>query len=570
MKRPLLFLTALLLVFSCSSPVLDSPDGMLSVMMEDNELVILHQGKPVQTIEMSAGHFIRTARAKVGGVSARIFKCDSTDVEVRVYDTGVAYRFLNGERKVAYVIPDGMKRWLGYYGFTGYEALFPESSSCVPGKWIYPALLEYGDGLFGFIAEAGIERGHSCSHLVSTDDSGRYCLETTDEETEYNVTPWRFVLVGELPDIVESTIVTDLSAPCKLEDTSWIKPGVSSWIYWAYNHGSKDYGIIKDYIDLAAEMGWPYCLVDWEWPDMEGGKTIDDVIAYADEKGVRLNLWYNSGTSWTGPGSPQPEDRIRTAESREEEFSWLESKGIAGVKIDFFSEDGADMVNYYIDILEDAARHHLLVDFHGCTIPRGWQHTYPNLMSMEAVYGAEWYNNVPSFTTKAASHNATLPFTRNVMGPMDYTPCTFTDSQHPHITSDAHELALPILFQSSLQHMADRPEAYLSLPEEVRILLSGLPAVWDETRLLNGYPGDHVVIARRSGDKWYIAGINGTDNPGDLELDLSKLGISKASVTLFLDSDEGDGFDISTCDDMTYFQIGCLPRGGFAALVQAE
>ncbi|MCQ2150158.1 MAG: glycoside hydrolase family 97 catalytic domain-containing protein, partial [Bacteroidales bacterium] len=380
-------MTALLLVFSCSSPVLDSPDGMLSVMMEDNELVILHQGNPVQTIEMPSGPFIGTSRAKADGASARIFKCDSTDIEVRVYDTGVAYRFLNGERKVAYVIPDGMKRWLGYYGFTGYEALFPESSSCVPGKWIYPALVEYGDGLFGFIAEAGIERGHSCSHLVSTDDSGRYCLETTDEETEYNVTPWRFVLVGELSDIAESTMVTDLSAPCKLEDTSWIKPGLSSWIYWAYNHGSKDYDIITDYIDLAAEMGWPYCLVDWEWPDMEGGKTIDDVIAYADEKGVRLNLWYNSGTSWTGPGSPQPEDRLRTAGAREEEFSWLESKGIAGVKVDFFSEDGADMVNYYIDILEDAARHHLLVDFHGCTIPRGWQRTYPNLMSMEAVYG---------------------------------------------------------------------------------------------------------------------------------------------------------------------------------------
>ena len=133
------------------------------------------------------------------------------------------------------------------------------------------------------------------------------------------------------------------------------------------------------------------------------------------------------------------------------------------------------------------------------------------MLSTEGVYGAEWYNNVPTFTKKAARHNATLPFTRNVIGPMDYTPCTFSDSQHPHITSHGHELALTVLYESGLQHLADRPESYLSQPKEVQDFLSSLPAAWDETRLIAGYPGEYVIMARRSGKKWYLAGINGTD-----------------------------------------------------------
>lgn len=131
-----------------------------------------------------------------------------------------------------------------------------------------------------------------------------------------------------------------------------------------------------------------------------------------------------------------------------------------------------------VELLECAARHHLLVNFHGATIPRGLQRTYPNLVSVEGVYGAEWYNNVPTFTDKAAAHNATLPFTRNVIGSMDYTPCAFTDSQHPHITTDAHELALTVLYESGIQHLADRPESFLSQPAEIRDFLTALPAAW--------------------------------------------------------------------------------------------
>ena len=173
-------------------------------------------------------------------------------------------------------------------------------------------------------------------------------------------------------------------------------------------------------------------------------------------------------------------------------------------------------MNYYIDLLEDAARHKLLVNFHGAAIPRGWQRTYPNLMSEEAVYGAEWYNNKPTLTDNAAWHNCTLPFTRNVIGPMDYTPCTFTNSQHPHITTDAHELAL--LVQNFIRY---------------------LPVAWEDTRLLSGYPAESVVIARKSKDSWYISGLNGTENTKSFRVNLEFIKDSIQLIQLFSDTTDG-------------------------------
>ena len=215
------------------------------------------------------------------------------------------------------------------------------------------------------------------------------------------------------------------------------------------------------------------------------------------------------------------------------------------------------------DLIESAARHHLLVNFHGAPIPRGWQRTYPNLLSTEGVYGAEWYNNVAHFTKKAASHNATLPYTRNVIGPMDYTPCAFSDSQHPHITSNAHELALTVLYESGLQHLADRPESFLAQPQEVQDFLGRLPVAWDETRFVSGYPGKSAVLARRSGDTWYVAGINGLDEPQTLATDLGFIGKGKA--LLFADDGEGQ-WKIGPVDTIPS-RIDCQPRGGFLLII---
>ena len=229
-------------------------------------------------------------------------------------------------------------------------------------------------------------------------------------------------------------------------------------------------------------------------------------------------------------------------------------------------------MDYCQDLLESAARHHLLVNFHGATIPRGWQRTYPNLLSTEGVYGAEWYNNVATFTQQAARHNATLPFTRNVVGPMDYTPCTFSDSQHPHITTNAHELALTVLFESGLQHLADRPESYLTQPAEVQQFLTSLPAAWDETRLLSGYPGEYVVMARRCGQTWYIAGINGTDTAKVITLTVGAMLPKASQAKLFLDStDAQQKWELSTiAGSQLPDAISCQPRGGFVAVISSQ
>ena len=511
-------------------------------------------------------------------------KGEELKVIVRLYNDGLAFRYVVPagtkvtEDRTSYLVKDGVKRWFSSL-HTDYENNFPLATdgkptpSRRPGgrgstQWAYPALLEPSEGVFALISEADVRHGDSASSLDNGAAEEYYNVKLTGPSAFCDgLSPWRMVMIGSLADITESTLVTDLSTPSQIADMSWIKPGVSSWVYWSNNHGSKFFDLDVEFIDLAADMGWPYCLIDWEWPDMEDG-SIEELVDYAKEKGIKINLWYNSGTSWIGPGAPQPQDRLNTAENREKEFAWLESIGVTGVKVDFFLPDDAKMVDYYLDILEDAAKHHLLVDFHGCTIPRGWQRTWPNMMSMEAVYGAEMYNNGPIMTTRAPSHNATLPFTRNVVGPMDYTPATFTDSQFPHITTNAHELALPVLFESGLQHMADRPSGFYDLPAEVREVLGGMPSFWDDTVLLDGYPGQKAVIARRSGSKWYIAGINGLEEPATLEFSLERLGKLGGDSILFCDGAEDRDIKITALPDGKTVSVPCRARGGFLAVIE--
>ncbi|MDR0954900.1 MAG: glycoside hydrolase family 97 protein [Rikenellaceae bacterium] len=512
------------------------------------------------------------------------------DVVFRAYNDGVVFRYdltALGEgteyilsESTVYPIPQGTNRWMQTYAID-YEGFFPLNTdgsvagrSRFPNYWGYPALVEPQEAVFVLITEANIRRGHSGSRLYNGNSPDRYEVQMPDEKVAFSgawSSPWRVLMVGSLADIVESTLVTDVSEPSQVGDTSWIKPGPASWVYWAYNHGSKDFQIVKDYIDLAAEMGWPYDLIDWEWDVMENGGTIDDALSYAHERGVKPLLWYNSGTSWIGPGAPGPLDRLIDKATREQEYAMLNGMGVAGIKIDFFAIDGAEMMNYYIDLLEDAAKYNLLITLHGATIPRGWQRTYPHLMTTEAVYGAEWYNNNPLLTPRAAAHNATLPFTRNVIGSMDYTPGTFSDSQNPHITTHGHELALYVVFESALQHMPDRPDVYRALPEAVKTLLSGLPTAWDDTRLLGGYPGEEVIIARRKGDTWYIGGLNGTEDARTLRFTPATLGIEGLSIALFKDGADPRSFTLEDStpilDPTAEIAIDCLPRGGFTAVI---
>jgi hypothetical protein len=305
---------------------------------------------------------------------------------------------------------------------------------------------------------------------------------------------------------------------------------------------------------------------------MTDGGNLEDALKYIHSLGIKPLIWYNSGGDHTWVNAT-PMNRMLTHENRIEEFTKLKKLGIAGVKVDFFESEKQDMINYYLDILEDAAKFQMMVYFHGCLVPRGWQRTYPNLMTYEGVRGAEWYNNGPEFTTTAPEHNTTLPFTRNVVGSMDYTPVTFTNSQYAHITSYGHELALSVIFESGIQHLADRPEGYYELPDAARSFLKIVPNTWDDTKFLDGYPGKFTVLARRKGADWYVAGINSDRREKNQKLDFSFLPDGASyKLTLIADGVHDKVFSIKrmVIDNKTTINVSMLRRGGFAAYLEKK
>lgn len=603
MKQLILTIILFSVALAINAQKVASPNGKLSAKLNGKSLIINYDKQKVielADISFDKLRFTRQVKDDYQMLEGKRLHCtneaneyqapigSNAKIVIRLYNDGIAFRYeyikLENQKQLEehtiYMIPEGTKRWFMQWT-EAYEGFFPQTttykvkpirtssgaSTSADGwnnRWGYPALLEPVEGVFALISEANIERRQSASCLYN--DGERYSVVAAENDLNLSGdwhTPWRVVIIGKLADIVESTLVTDVSEPSQLKDTNWIKPGVVSWVYWANNHGSNDFNIIKKYVDMAVVLKLPYVLIDAEWDEMNKiasneGKTIEDAVAYANSKGIKPMIWYNSSVGWID-GAPGPKFRLNKPEDREKEFAWCEKIGVAGVKIDFFSGDNQMNMDYCLDLLESAARHHLLVNFHGAPIPRGWQKTWPNLLSTEGVYGAEWYNNVPTFTDKAASHNTTLPFTRNVIGPMDYTPCAFSDSQHPHITSLAHELALTVLYESGLQHLADRPESLLAQPKDVQDFLGQLPTVWDETRYVSGYPGESAVLARRSGNTWYVAGINGKDDPQILKTDLGFIG--KGSVQMFVDDASGK-WQISTISKLPS-QVECQPRGGF-------
>lgn len=496
-------------------------------------------------------------------VEYKFLLADKDTLYVRLFDDGVAWK-KKGTSTIELVKPEHtwIQKWTDCY-----EEFFPKDREQTAGaRFGYPMLVEYPDGYFGLLTESAITTEEAGTSMYALGDD-RFELKPDGPEDG----GWQTFIGGTLAEVVESTLVTDIAAPCKLQDTSWIEPGVASWVYWAYNHGSNDYEIIKKYVDMAEELKLPYVLIDAEWDEMKDGKTVEDAVAYAVSKGVKPMIWYNSSVGWVN-GAPGPKYRLNKPEDLEKEFAWCEKIGVKGVKIDFFSGDTNLNWKFMDELLEAGARHHLLVNFHGSPLPRGWQRTYPNFITTESVYGEEWYNNLPVLTNKAACHNATLPFTRNVIGSMDYTPCAFTDSQHPHITTNAHELALTALYESGIQHLADRPESFLSQPQEVKEYLSNLPTAWDNTILLDGYPGEYAMIAREKDGKWWIAAINGTDAPLDISgIDYSRLGLKDGNLNIQIFEDAKPGSEekwkISTSKTLpSAFHL--QSRGGIVMTVQ--
>ena len=409
-----------------------------------------------------------------------------------------------------------------------------------------PALFSVGGRAWILVTESDLTEHYAASHLAAEAPGGRYVLRFPDQAEGQGVgaaepssplpwtLPWRVVIASRTPaGIFESTLVDELASPSAIADTSWVAPGRAAWSWWSDDNSPKNEAALNRFTDFAAEMGWEYSLIDANWNLMDPA-ALDRIRAHAREKHVGLLLWYNSG----GPHNvvtEQPRDRMHLREVRRKEFAMLRDWGIKGVKIDFWQSDKQDRIAQYLDTLRDAADYHLMVDFHGCTLPRGWERTFPHLMSMEAVQGAEQYKFNPKYPAAAAWHNTVLAFTRNVVGSMDYTPVTFSDSRNPHVTTYGHELALSVVFESGLQHFADSPESYRSLPPEAIAFLKAVPAVWDESKLLAGEPGKLVVVARRKGQDWYVAGISGTDTPQTVTVSLAALGPTAHSLAMIVD-----------------------------------
>ncbi len=511
------------------------------------------------------------------------------NIILRAYNDGIAFRYEFPEKKgsfvvndelTTYCIQDSTKRWMEKFNPANEGLYTTMNDGNIQQDWGYPALFNIPDkDCWYLIHEADLGRNYCGTKLSNTAEKSKYKVVFPDQwngrgqgETKPTITfpwksPWRVIVIGNLADIVESTLVDDVSSPSTITKTDWIKPGVVSWNYWSDNHGTKDFKTVCKFADLASSMGWPYTLLDWEWDAMGNGGNLEDALKYIHSLGIKPLMWYNSGGDHTWV-SATPKDRMLTHENRMEEFAKLKKMGVAGVKIDFFESEKQNMIKYYLDILDDAAKFEMMVYFHGCLVPRGWARTYPHLMTYEGVRGAEWYNNGPEFTTTAPEHNTILPFTRNVVGSMDYTPVTFTNSQFPHITSYSHELALSVVFESGFQHMADRPEGYYDLPDAAKHFLMEVPNAWDNTKLIDGYPGKDLIIARNKGDIWYIGGISAEKSPKIKTLTFNYLPESvKYKLTLIADGEHDRKLvtQYMVIDKSSTVKVRLLGRGGFVA-----
>lgn len=561
-----------------------------------NNLTYLSATKPVVINEKyTATHGKRSLCTNTGNEVVVHFQNSSKtklNLIIRAYNDGVAFRYEFPDKTGSYVIkdeltsytiPETTTRWMEKWN-TANEGLYAASvaDKVLQQEWCYPALFNTADKACWYLLhESDVDRNNCATKLSNAVAKDQYKLTYPNPKDGRGLgealptvalpwrSPWRVMIIGSLADVVASTLVDDVAPPSVIKETSWIKPGVASWNYWSSNHGTMDYKIVTSFADLAANMNWPYTLLDWEWDKMSNGGNLEDAIKYNASKGVKTLMWYNSGGPHTSVTST-PRDRMLTHESRVEEFTKLNKLGVAGIKIDFFESEKQDMIKYYLDILDDAAQYKIMIYFHGCIVPRGWARTYPNLMTYEAVRGAEWYNNGPDFTNAAPEHNATLPFTRNVIGAMDYTPVTFTNSQYPHVTSYGHELALSVLFESGIQHFADRAEGYYTLPDAARTFLRNVPNAWDDTKLIDGYPGKDVILARRKNDAWYLGGVNAElrEKRKNIKLDFLADNV-KYKLTLIADGAHDKEFSTQyiVVDKTSTVDVKMLRRGGFAAVL---
>jgi alpha-glucosidase len=520
-------------------------------------------------------------------------------ITVRAYEDGVAFRYgfprgvaegdsLVGEA-TGFHLPLRGQAWMQPYQRVSTWAPAYESDyrngiaigTRAPEEvgWALPMLFHTNDS-WVLITEAGLDRTSYGVHVEQRAEGGVYRVRLPEDEETYGVapraaaitlpwtSPWRVLIIGStLSTIVESTMVTDLSPPQAFADVSWIRPGRVSWSWWSDMTSPRDYQKVFPFIDLASRLHWEYSLLDAGWQQMAHGGDASVLAEYARARGVGLIAWYNSGGAHN-EAQDGPRDLMVDPVTRRAEMQRIAALGFKGIKVDFMQSDKQYVIALYQDILRDAYANRLFVDFHGATIPRGWQRTYPNLLTMEAVRGSEQYGDT-LFQRNAATYNTIYPFTRNVIGSMDYTPMIFGDAPErlPHLTTNPHELALSVVFESGLQHFVSTPAMIDAQPEYVRQFLTAVPTVWDETRFVDGYPGRFAVLARRRGTDWYVGAITADTMVSIAEVPLRFLGAGTYDVSLISDGEDVDRFAHATetlirRDTMT---VEMAPRGGFVA-----
>ena len=482
-----------------------------------------------------------------------IFRISNNDVafKYRMYPQGETLSCVIKKEATGFAFPDGTTTFLcpqskpmGGFARTSpsYETSYTADDVAGKNGWgegyTFPCLFRNGDNGWVLVSETGVNGGYCASRLLGHKE-GVYTIGFPQEgEANGNgtvspgialpgETPWRTITVGKtLAPIVETTVPFDVVKPLYQAKGEYTY-GRGSWSWIIGMDGSTNYKEQLRYIDFSAAMGYQSVLVDALWDKQIGRDKIEELAKYGKNKGVALYLWYNSNGYWND--APQtPRSIMDNAIARRKEMKWMQSIGIRGIKVDFFGGDKQMTMQLYEDILSDANEYGLLVIFHGCTLPRGWERMYPNFASSEAVLASENLHFSQGSCDNEA-FNATLhPFIRNTVGSMDFGGSALNKYYNAdnaprgsrRVTSDVYALATAVLFQSPVQHFALAPNNLTDAPSWAIDFMKEVPTTWDEVRFIDGYPGKYVILARRHGDKWYIAGVNAQKETLKLKVNL--------------------------------------------------
>ncbi len=420
---------------------------------------------------------------------------------------------------------------------SGYEADGALGKSSRDG-YVFPGLFRAGENGWVLLSETGVSSLYCASHLNSGTADGLYQIAYPNPKqnngfgssgaaiTLPGITPWRTITVGEsLQPIVETTIPFDVVEPLYTASTDY-KFGKGTWSWIIGQDQSMNYDDQVKYIDLAAALNFEYILIDALWDTNIGKDRMKTLIDYARSKNVDVFLWYNSNGSFND--APQgPRNKMNTSIARKQEMKWLQELGVKGLKVDFFGGDKQETMRLYEDILSDANDHELMIIFHGCTLPRGWERMYPNYVGSEAVLASEMLIFSQHVREQEAFFATLHPFIRNTVGSMEFGGVLLNKyltksnkERNKRLTTDAFQLATAVLFQNPVQMFAITPNNLNDVPAFEIDFVKQVPTTWDETRFIAGYPGKYSVIARRSGNQWYVAGVNAGKEPLQLQLDL--------------------------------------------------